>query len=487
MNKFEKAIQESLVSMQAAPSEALRSRIMENADIGIDIMPVYRRRIPVRAAVLAAIITALVLTTAFAGYAVGSYFGAFDRLREILGGERSDMLHPVGIGTVVGEHVTDAGFRVELVAVGVFDSVVDLYINLEDLEGNRLDDDEIFIWTSVFPTAPRRGGMLSQPPEIISRTADGIVTFRSRHVFGNTVIGQELDFSLHAIWYNRTAEEIEIALDLGALTEYTAAAVFSGIPVLPVRTHALSIEPPEGFEHILPAGISSVGIIDGKLHIQEVHEFPSIPSTRGGGQLRLVDPQGELVTPSIGADGQPMSVNFTVDTLGNPTTPTTANPALGPRFWEAVYDIDMGRISEYRLVAWFTTWDEIELGWSIRFEVEYEERALVADGLDIYIACCSAVLSEVRVSPFSVRLSLLATPLPDVANPPSVTINTSDVAVDIGTFWTTFMIFPPDIEGGSGIPGMPIGLNIVLDLDTDFLDLDTVVSIEVAGATIELR
>lgn len=38
---------------------------MENADREMYIMPVYRRRIPVRAAVLAAVVAALVLTTAF--------------------------------------------------------------------------------------------------------------------------------------------------------------------------------------------------------------------------------------------------------------------------------------------------------------------------------------------------------------------------------------------------------------------------------------
>jgi len=62
---FEKAIQESLENIQAAPSKGLRSRVMENADRGIEIMPVHRRSIPLKAAVLAAVVAALVLTTAF--------------------------------------------------------------------------------------------------------------------------------------------------------------------------------------------------------------------------------------------------------------------------------------------------------------------------------------------------------------------------------------------------------------------------------------
>ena len=65
MNTHEKAIKDFLVNIQASPSESLRSRVMENAHREVDAMPVYRRRFPVRAAVLAAIIAALVLTTAF--------------------------------------------------------------------------------------------------------------------------------------------------------------------------------------------------------------------------------------------------------------------------------------------------------------------------------------------------------------------------------------------------------------------------------------
>jgi hypothetical protein len=66
MNAYEKVIQESLENIQVDPSEALRNRVMRSANYGTDCLRVYRRRFPVRAAVIAAIITVLTFTTAFA-------------------------------------------------------------------------------------------------------------------------------------------------------------------------------------------------------------------------------------------------------------------------------------------------------------------------------------------------------------------------------------------------------------------------------------
>ena len=65
MNIYEKVIQESLENIQAEPGVALKLRVMRSANNELIDLSVYRRRIPVRAAILAAVIGALVLTTAF--------------------------------------------------------------------------------------------------------------------------------------------------------------------------------------------------------------------------------------------------------------------------------------------------------------------------------------------------------------------------------------------------------------------------------------
>jgi len=64
MNTYEKAIQDSLESIQTQPNDALRNRVMLSAAGGGVNSHEYRRRFPVRAAMLAAIIAALFLTAA---------------------------------------------------------------------------------------------------------------------------------------------------------------------------------------------------------------------------------------------------------------------------------------------------------------------------------------------------------------------------------------------------------------------------------------
>ena len=64
MNTFENVLKESLENIQVKPSEALHDRIMKSTASGRDSQRFYRRKSYVRAAILAAVIAAFVLTTA---------------------------------------------------------------------------------------------------------------------------------------------------------------------------------------------------------------------------------------------------------------------------------------------------------------------------------------------------------------------------------------------------------------------------------------
>ena len=66
MNTYEKIIQESLENIQTEPGEAFRTRVMKSAVSMTDNnVRVYRRRLPVRVAAIAAVIAAFILATAF--------------------------------------------------------------------------------------------------------------------------------------------------------------------------------------------------------------------------------------------------------------------------------------------------------------------------------------------------------------------------------------------------------------------------------------
>jgi hypothetical protein len=177
--------------------------------------PEQKRR-PVRFIPLLAAVIALL---SFATIAAANHFNVFDRLREIVGGEMAETLQQVEIDEEK-RIVTDAGagFSFEFVAVGVLSNVVDVYLIIEDLEGNRLDetvevfgdvtvlgegarfpiaiiDGEEFIAGEQLPTAPSTS-------EVISLTDDGVLTLRNRFVFDRPITEQDLVFNLRAMQYN---------------------------------------------------------------------------------------------------------------------------------------------------------------------------------------------------------------------------------------------------------------------------------------------
>jgi len=66
MNTYERVVKESLESIQSSPSAGLKNRVMRSIDNETnENIPIIWRRIPIRAALIAAIIGVIALTTAF--------------------------------------------------------------------------------------------------------------------------------------------------------------------------------------------------------------------------------------------------------------------------------------------------------------------------------------------------------------------------------------------------------------------------------------
>jgi len=480
VNELEKRMKSEFDSIDVDPESIMQSLKQNPSKPEHAAVKRYSRSIRYTFKVAAIIVVLLTLTVT--ALAVTHYLGGFDRLRGIIGDERADMLQPMEVGNVVGEIITDEGFRVELIAVGVFDNVVDVYISLEDLESNRLDGDSIFdfvLFANVSTVQPQMS--FSELPQIIGRTEDGVVTFHIRTIFSRSVTGQELQFNLSEIWYNHRTYERKMEFDLGTVTEQVPADWVFDRPVLQSYMHHVESEPPVGFEYVIQFNLSSVGIIDGKLHVQEVLAPARYLHHKGWSVIRLSAPHGEMIG---GPDLEHLFEHLDFIMFSN--------------YRETVYQVDLNNLSEYRLVEQFGAWDSLIFNWSVAFEVETEEMVLVADNLDIYLENYSAVLAEVRVAPFSVRLSIRAdhTEWGNIrGNFPSAVINTTDGAVEVGETWISSMwheIVPGMSAGSPAVAramidggGLPVGLHLIGDFGADVLDLSTVISIEIAGEVIE--
>ena len=322
-------------------------------------------------------IAATIAILATASLAAANYFGSFDRLRGIIGDEQAEGLAPVGltnetgaqitndgvlIENKIGSLLTEEGIKIEIVAVGVDSNTIDYYFTIEDLTGNRLEGD-IWINATIFPNIEHipwnQGEYRGIQPEIIDRSEDGVVTLRGREVFEHPVTGYELRFNLYDISYNLKSGEYELDIDLASLENHTPAAMIEGTPVLPVGLHNIEFE----IDGIVVDGwysrLSSIGFIDGKLHVQQwlnaqIWDPPDYQL------FRLVGPDGNDVI--FQTDSNWYSSSFTTDEYGSIIAyDKDASLEYLDVYREYIYQVNSTRLSEYKLIVEYLKGEQIDL------------------------------------------------------------------------------------------------------------------------------
>ena len=339
------------------------------------------------------------------------YSGGFDRLRGIIGHDWADALTPIEAVLFY-----ESGFRGELVAVGGMDSnVVDVFLTLEDMVGNRLDSQ--FQIQPYFMYAQRSS--FSVMPSFINeidRTDCGMVTLHSRHVFTQPISGQGLVFGLHHIRYNFREEALAIDFDLGTLSEQTPVAFLWDTPILPPHLHDISVTL-SGFEQAGQISISSMGLIHGRLHIQELYDLTA-SLTWTGNNVHLINPNGDIIQPLRGTHDNTASVSFNINERGDFYNNRGFNFATSDLpYREHIYEINIGRLSEYRLVSTFAAYDILELDWRLRTQFEIDmppEQVLMLDGLDIRLERYGSIIHEMRITPMTVHITASRLNLDDI-------------------------------------------------------------------------
>jgi len=428
---------------------------------------------------------AALLTLTATAFAMGHYLSSFDRLRDIVGDDRADELHPVEINNAEGHHITHTGFRVELVAVGLSANVIDLYLTLEDMESNRLDG-EFRAGASVgHPGVPRSPSFTIM--NILSRTDDGVVTLHMRHFATEGITsGQALAFTLNRLLYNFRLGELAIGFDLSSVEEHLPAAYLWDTPILTPHMHDINVAL-EGFECAGFNSISSIGIIGGRLHIQEEYDMVALNGWYHN-RVRLIDPYGEIVEPLHGTFDSTASLSFGIDELGNFYNDRGFNFATF-QYRENIFEVDLERLSEYQLVASFEANDRMVHPWTATFYVDVpdgDSESLIAEGLDVLIERYSTTITEVQITPYSILLSgVQGYHLDDPTTPYDANV-------------AMFSLEPRiNMADGTVIPVSLLGLNTfefysreireLRYVETGSIDLSSVVSIEIDGKVIMFR
>jgi len=349
-----------------------------------------------------------------------------------------------GISEDANEENTNVvdGIRIEIISVEIHedrDSRFDIYLRLQDLEGNRLDES-----TAVYFSAYGSQGAFRSIAEVIEyNPEDGSVIVHGQNtLFGGShflldpdLERHEFSLTIRGIYYDfRHYQNVILPIDFSVIdhapstvyarpgSEFNAIWHISDNPNRFIWNELRDQIHNEGFTFLAPHQldvdmgietvdqiISSVGIVDGQLRMQTYEHRPEdpfgwqpllwysdpwffIPSRT---YFYLIDPDGDRYRDFI-------AIAF--DVIGDHVIPTGDR---GPNaYMERIFDVDISRLAEYQLSADFRTRRVIELDWHTTFEIE-TPAILWMDDLTVHFEDMDLVVTRVRLTPRTLEFTLV--------------------------------------------------------------------------------
>jgi len=281
---------------------------------GVTKMKRYRR--PRLSVAVAAAALTIILT---AGAVLAAYYGTggFGRLRGIVGDYHADMLTPIeevlgaeeaGFTTpfIPGYNPTHDEFRIEIVAINISENrdYMYIYATLDDLTGDRANCDFFNLNfslhtpnnTHMYDGMYDFNGLVGhfRANDVIHRDENGILTLRTRQELRgrqDVFINDEITITFHELAYNETGyiDNHVIDIDLSTIsldTPFTRTVFEGGNWSRAVQfceyeneyvfyiLEPFNLDIPVGIDGIRTR-ISSIGIINGNLHVQTYQPRPS--------------------------------------------------------------------------------------------------------------------------------------------------------------------------------------------------------------------
>jgi len=432
--------------------EAFESISLPKTDIASGVQKRLAKRTKVfrRKLTLYILVAILMLSTVTAANMLGS----FERLTELIGTDRASYLIPVEISNIrLSENmIADNGMKIEVVAVGLDNNAIDIYIKLKDLIADRLQGDILVALSvernSAYSLAAFWNGEIAiheiaelnlpiGSMSIINRCDSGVVTLRERVFFDATDTRiSKLTINIHKIYYNIIQHEILADIDLSEAStrsetmfinevhhlqfdgfRHTGDVRHDTFPVYAWDSARGSVRHYEGIYVLAPnqslytigvdgitTGVSGIGIIDDRFVV--LSRTAHMPADRFDPfALQIPPPLFYLANKTTGQWVlYPPRTSFFVEETGMifQGVPHGFSGINGAEYCEYHFPVDIAMLHEYQLGVMFRTYDRLALYWSISFNVSESNRNLsVLGGLAVPYRE-GAVITDVSISPTSV-------------------------------------------------------------------------------------
>ena len=266
----------------------------------------------------------------------------------------------------VEESCVDQGIEMRVAGIYVHGEIVDIYVTMQDLEGNRLDGTaDLFDSYSIHTNLDQWGGCTLVDFDEETCTATFLIkaglydqkidakkmTFSVKRFLSGKqetwVDLPQIDLSEVASWKADYRPEREVQELIQSPVEHEASGTGTGLSKLLVPNEALAFSPVE-----VGAKITAYGIVDGKLHVQVYYE--NVHGRDDHGDIQLVDANGMEHVRS--------GVAFFCD-----------KDRFG-RYEEYEFDIPVEELSQYSVIGYFSTGAKLYEGdWKITFPIVNKE------------------------------------------------------------------------------------------------------------------
>ena len=328
------------------------------------------------------IAAAVCLCIALALPVMAATIPSFNRLVSLVSPQIAQKLQPIELVSVSN------GIKMEVVAAMNDDDTVVVYLTMQDLTGNRIDESMNLLDGFSISGA----NMLTS--EIVDFDAKTkTATLRLMGSGGDQLEGQKVTVRINSFMSGKNVyREVDPGVDLTALLqdpETTALAMNNspggGGELYPTLREQGTIEvlKKDALRIPLPginfAEISNIGRVDGRLHVQVRW---SCDGVENNGYLYLTDAAGNMIYPSN------VSLNYKAEGTS--------------KYEENIFELDKTELGGLKLKGYFVSYDrQTEGNWQTTFKIEAVTKAQEA-ACDIETA--NMKITRVAISPLGITI-----------------------------------------------------------------------------------